>query len=56
MEKEKIIRVWRFAYIKLLGGVLDHNQVIFNDEGGKWESWRVFWRFHIVRKAGILNF
>ena len=44
MKKEKIIRIWRFAYAKLF----DMESGLWNlkDKQGEWETKKIVWRFY----------
>ena len=44
MEKEKIIRIWRFAYAKVFG--MEGAPWNLKDKKREWETKKIFWRFY----------
>ena len=52
MDSEKIIRLWRFAYVKIFD-VDDPEKkwVYFKDKKGSWDCTKIFWRFYWLRRS-----
>ena len=48
MMNEKIIRVWRFAYIKLFDYPME--VITFQDNKAVWDSTRIFWRIYWLKR------